>query len=46
MHWPPPIRVVLSSSHLALGLIAALALASCGVIATLAETSVNFPFSL
>ena len=35
MHWPPPIRVVLSSSHLALGLIAALALASCGVIATL-----------
>jgi hypothetical protein len=35
MHWPPPVRVVLASSRAALALIAALAAATCGVIATL-----------
>ena len=35
MHWPPPVRIVLGSSHRALALIAALAAATCAVIATL-----------
>jgi len=35
MHWPPSVRVVLASSRIALALIAALAAATCGVIATL-----------
>ena len=35
MQWPPPVRVVLSSSHTALALISALGLATCAVIATL-----------
>ena len=35
MHWPPPVRIVLASSRRALALIAALAAATCGVIATL-----------
>lgn len=35
MHWPPPVRVVLSPSTSALALIASLALATCGVVASL-----------
>lgn len=35
MQWPPPVRVVLSSSYTALALISALGLATCAVIATL-----------
>jgi toxin CptA len=35
MHWPPPVRVVLSPSYTALALIGALAVATCAVIATL-----------
>jgi len=37
MQWPPPVRVVLTSSVMAMSLIAALAVATCAVIAT-------FPF--
>lgn len=35
MHWPPAVRVVLSPSTSALALIASLALATCGVVASL-----------
>ena len=35
MHWPPPVRVVFSTSTTALALIALLALATCAIIATL-----------
>ena len=35
MDWPPPVRVVLASSRLAFALIGALAVATCGVMATL-----------
>src|SRR4029079_11719874 len=35
MHWPPPVRVVFSQSTAALALIAALALATCAIVATL-----------
>ena len=35
MQWPPPVRIVLSSSYTALGLIGALSAATCAVIATL-----------
>lgn len=35
MRWPPPVRVVLSPSTTALALIASLAVATCGVVASL-----------
>lgn len=35
MHWPPPVRVVLASSRVALVSIGLLAIATCAVIATL-----------
>jgi toxin CptA len=35
MRWPPPVRVVLSPSTSALALIVSLALATCGVVASL-----------
>ena len=35
MQWPPPVRVVLSSSYTALALIGSLALATCAVIASM-----------
>src|SRR4051794_38284284 len=35
MHWPPPVRVVLASSRIALAMIALLAAATCSIIATL-----------
>jgi hypothetical protein len=35
MHWPPPVRVVLSPSRIALVMIGALAAGTCAIIATL-----------
>jgi hypothetical protein len=45
MQWPPPVRIVLSSSYTALALIGALSAATCAVIATLPLDPVVLAFA-